>query len=159
MHPVAVSIDFYLNKLTKESFNQIDGLPAEAVNAWRPAAGLEDVNTFFALLTHLVSSGEFWVLSVAAERPTNRMRASEFVATGDVDALRARAETWLSGVRAFLETLTGDDFGRVVDYLDSEDGTPSSTTIADCLVHAVDHTANHLGHLQLQRQIWNAETK
>ena len=28
---------------------------------------------------------------------------------------------------------------------------------AECIAHALEHTAVHLGHLQLQRQLWDAE--
>lgn len=157
MNAVSEATIHYLRKLTEECFDQIDGIPDEDVNNWRPALGLQDINTFYALLTHLISSGEYWVLATAAEQPTHRVRSTEFVATGDVTALRARSDAWLAGCEAFMAALTPDDFERVVDFKDSMTGQPRSTTIANCLVHAVDHTANHLGHLQIQRQIWNAE--
>jgi hypothetical protein len=31
-------------------------------------------------------------------------------------------------------------------------------TVARCVAHALEHTAVHVGHLQLQRQIWEAES-
>jgi len=157
MTAVSEATIFYLKKLTGQCFEQIDGVPDEDVNNWRPALGLEDVNTFFALLTHLIASGEFWVLSVAAEQPTHRVRSTEFIATGDVAALRASAAAWLAGCETMLAALNPADFERVVHYNAIVTGTPSTDTIANCLVHAVDHTANHLGHLQILRQIWNAE--
>ena len=157
MNEVSAATGLYLKKLTKECFDQIEGVPDEDVNSWRPALALQDINTMFALLTHVISSGEFWVLSVAAELPSHRVRATEFSATGDVAALRARAGVWLSACETLLATLTPADFERVVRYKSSTTGAPSSDTIANCLIHAVDHTANHLGHLQIQRQIWNAE--
>ena len=147
----------YLKKLMGQAFEQIDGVPDDDVNNWRPALGLQDINTFFALLTHTIASGEFWVLSVAAEQPTARKRSTEFVATGDIAALRTRADAWLAQSETLLASLGSDDFARVVPFNDTVTGEPSKVTIANCLVHAVDHTANHLGHLQIQRQIWNAE--
>jgi hypothetical protein len=157
MHAIGEAAIHYLRKLTAESFDQIDGVPVEDVNNWRPALGLEDINTFFALLTHSISSGEYWLLAVAAERPSHRDRPSEFIATGDIAALRDRADAWLAKSEALLDGFTADDYARVVSYIRVISGEQATDTIANCVVHAVDHTANHLGHLQLQRQIWNAE--
>jgi uncharacterized damage-inducible protein DinB len=157
MHAIGEAAIHYLRKLTKESFDQIDGVPIEDVNNWRSALGLEDINTFFALLTHSISSGEYWLLAVAAEQPSHRDRPSEFIATGDIAALRARADEWLAKSEALLDGFTVDDYGRVVSYISVTSGEQATDTIANCVIHAVDHTATHLGHLQLQRQIWNAE--
>jgi uncharacterized damage-inducible protein DinB len=157
MHAIGEAAIHYLRKLTMESFEQIDGVPDDDVNNWRPALGLEDINTFFALLTHLISSGEYWLLAVAAEQPSHRDRPSEFIATGDIAALRARADAWLANSEALLDGFTADDYARVVSYVRVISGEPATDTIANCVIHSVDHTANHLGHLQLQRQIWNAE--
>ena len=157
MNAIGAATVYYLRKLTAESFEQIDGVPDDDVNGWRPALGLQDINTFFALLTHLISSGEFWLLSVAAEKPSHRVRSTEFIATGDIAALRTRADAWLSNAEAVFAAFGPEDFGRVVQFKGASSGEPEEATIAECLVHSVDHTANHLGHLQIQRQIWNAE--
>lgn len=76
------------------------------------------------------------------------------MATGDVPALIARLDRWLEDVRAFLATLRDEDLAR--PFVRPTD-PPQHWTAATFIAHAIEHTGVHLGHLQLQRQIWNAE--
>jgi hypothetical protein len=154
MTPFAESIDATLTKLAGEAREQLEGVPERDLNEWKPALGLQDVNTFYALTTHLIGAGEYWVLHAAAGRPTDRNRAAEFIASGSLETLLARLDRWLTEVRGYLATLSEDDLGR---YFERGGVDPLRRTVADCLIHAATHTAEHVGHLQIQRQIWNAE--
>jgi uncharacterized damage-inducible protein DinB len=154
MIPFARATHSFLTKLIGQALESISGVPDDDLNDWRPALGLEDINTFYALMTHLVSAGEYWILHGAAGKPTDRNRPAEFRATGERMALIECADRWMTDTRAYLETLTEDDLTRVFERGGSE---PLRWTVAECIVHAVEHTAVHVGHLQLQRQIWNAE--
>ena len=154
MIPFAQATDTFLTKLVGHALESIFGVPDDDLNEWRPALGLEDINTFYALMTHLVSAGEYWILHAAAGQPTDRNRPAEFRATGERMALIERADRWMTDTRAFLETLNEDDLTRMFERGGSD---PIRWTVAECIMHAVEHTAVHVGHLQLQRQIWNAE--
>jgi len=154
MIPFAQATETFLTKLVGHALESISGVPDDDLNEWRPALGLEDINTFYALMTHLLSAGEYWILHAAAGRPADRNRPAEFRATGERMALIERADTWITDTRAYLETLSEEDLIRVYERGGSE---PLRWTVAECIVHAVEHTAVHVGHLQLQRQIWNAE--
>jgi hypothetical protein len=155
MIPFAQSVDTYLRKLSQDALAQIDGVPDADLNEWRPSLGLQDINTFYALMTHLIGAGEYWVLHAAAGRPTDRNRPAEFVATGDLSTLKTRLETWLQESSEYLETVTEADLGR--EFVRQDDDETLTWSVARCLMHAVEHTAGHVGHLQIQRQIWNAE--
>jgi hypothetical protein len=159
MMPFARSIDAFLHLLSDQALAQLDGVPDADLNDWKPAQGLDDVNTFYALATHLVGAGEYWVLHAAGGRHLQRDRPAEFVARGDLAALKARYERWLSDSRDVLTSLTDDDVARIFARdADPKSGLPSVRwSIADCLIHAVEHSAVHVGHLQIQRQLWNAE--
>ena len=154
MIPFAQATDTFLTKLVGQALEQISGVPDDDLNTWRPALGLEDINTLYALMTHLLGAGEFWILHAAAGRPTERNRPAEFRAIGERMALIERADRWVTDTRAYLETLTEEDLSRVYERGGND---PIHWTVAECIVHAVEHTAVHVGHLQLQRQIWNAE--
>lgn len=156
MTPFAQAVETLLTKLVADAMEQLDGVPERDLNEWKPALGLQDINTFYALTTHLVGAGEYWVLHASAGQPTNRNRPSEFVATGKVADLYARLDTWVAGTRAYLATLTDDDLARVFERGGND---PVRKSVAECLIHAVEHTAEHVGHLQIQRQIWNAERR
>src|SRR4051794_12345766 len=77
--PMAAAIDTNLTKYAEEALDALDGLPPDDLNAWKPRQELADINTFFALATHLVAAGEFWTLHAVGGRPTIRDRAAEFL--------------------------------------------------------------------------------
>jgi uncharacterized damage-inducible protein DinB len=154
--PFAHATETFLAKLLGDALEQIAGIPDDDLNEWRPAAVLEDINTFYALMTHLISAGEYWILHASAGRPTDRNRPAEFRATGSRMALIERADRWMEESRAYLESLTEEDLTREFVRAGND---PITWTVAECIMHAVEHTAVHVGHLQIQRQIWNAERR
>src|SRR4051794_7419668 len=99
MIPFAVATEHFLKELIDSAIEQIEEIPDNDLNHWKPALGMEDVNTMFALSTHLLGAGEFWILSAAAGRPTSRVRALEFTATGTADQLKVRYAAWLQNAQ------------------------------------------------------------
>ena len=154
MTPFAAATNHYLHTLAADALRQLDGIPESDLNTWLPRDGMRDINPFFALATHLVGSGEYWVLHAAGRRPLQRDRDAEFLARGALGDLQERYARWLSAVDAVLADLTDADLGRITDHLANQE---HHLTVADCLVHAIEHTAMHVGHLQIQRQLWDAE--
>lgn len=148
-----------LNELVEDIFAQLDGIPEDDLNTWIPRDGMRDVNTFFALATHTVGAGEFWILEAAGSRPVERNRTAEFGATGSLEQLRARYDRWLVESADVIGSLGEEELASVYQRPDSpERGMwATSRTRAGCILHALEHTATHLGHLQLQRQLWDAE--
>jgi uncharacterized damage-inducible protein DinB len=127
-------------------------VPAPFLN--QPLA-LPETNTLFALATHLVGSGEFWVLALAGGRTIARDREAEFHASGTLAELVTRYERWIADLHEVLDTLPDEVMERIA--------TPPSTymprtpdqvmTVRDCLLHAVEHAALHQGHIQLTCQL------
>jgi len=159
MTPFAQAVDTFLTRLWAEARAQLEGLPNEDLNEWKPRQVAGDINTFYALAMHVIGAGEYWVLHAAAGWPIHRDRQAEFQARGDLASLQTRAERWLANAREALASLTEADFQRVFERrADPAQGLSAIRwTVAECLVHAVEHTALHVGHLQIQRQLWNAE--
>jgi uncharacterized damage-inducible protein DinB len=155
MIPIASAVDQNLTKYAQEALEALDGVPLDDLNEWKPSADLADINTFYALAYHLVAAGEFWLLHACGGRTTNRDRPAEFVARGSIDDLRARYAKWLSDSREVLAGLTEDDLGREVGVADR----PDRFILGERLLHTVAHSATHVGHLQIQRQLWDAEQK
>ena len=56
MTPFAHAVDTFLTRLTNQAFAAMEGVPVDDLNDWRPAIDLEDVNTFYALATHLTGA-------------------------------------------------------------------------------------------------------
>lgn len=160
MIPTAASVEANLRIMAADALRQLEGIPAEDLNTWRPSSDLRDINTFAALATHLVGAGEYWVLHAAGGLPTSRERLAEFQATTTLDALRDRSDRWLDDCHTVLEGMTEQDLARrFIRQVDPAKGYDREVdwSVADCLVHAVEHTAVHVGHLQIQRQLWDAE--
>jgi uncharacterized damage-inducible protein DinB len=153
MIPIAEAVDQQLAKYVREAFEALDGLPESDLNDWKPRQDLADVNTFYALAFHLVAAGEFWLLHACGGWPTDRNRPAEFVARGSLDDLRKRYNKWLANSKTVLGQLTEEDLGKEVSVSDREE----RFVLGDRLIHTVAHTATHVGHLQIQRQLWDAE--
>ena len=157
MNAFSAGLERHLSTLVDDIFATIDGVPDDQFNIWKPAAATEDgheINTFSAILIHVVSAGEFMTLHAVGGVPSNRVREGEFEATGILPEIRERYERWLNGMQTLLEGLSDEDLGRQTTEPRYQE---RDWTVADVLLHALDHTALHVGHLQVQRQLWDAE--
>ncbi len=148
-----------LQKLVDDIFQQLEGIPEEDLNTWRPRDGMRDVNTFFALATHTVGAGEFWILEAAGGRSMDRDRLAEFRSVGSLEQLRARYDRWLTESAEIFATIDDATLASIYERpANPERGmSEARRSRAECIAHALEHTAVHLGHLQLQRQLWDTE--
>jgi uncharacterized damage-inducible protein DinB len=126
----------------------IANLPQEAID-WVPG---QEMNSLCVLIVHTTGATRFWVGDVAMRESSNRNRAAEFEAKGwDEAALEKRLDDTLAYTRGVLERLTLEDLDKPCS--DPRDG--SQTTVGWALMHALEHTALHLGHAQITRQLWD----
>lgn len=141
-----------IERNAREIIAQIDGLPDDTFNHALPFAG---ANTLAALATHSVGMGEFWVLALVGGRVIARDRPAEFQAVGSAPQLVQRFERWIADTHALLAPLPDSEMSRVVDPPAAFRGPelPAVITVRDCLLHVVEHTATHLGHIQLTRDL------
>ena len=123
-------------------------LPAEALD-WKPAP---DMNSVTVLLTHTAGALRYWVGDVAGGRPSGRVRAEEFE-TRNVDAAelmgRLRAAVDFAG-----EVLGEIDPARLGEIRISGQQN-EERTVGWALLHALEHTGIHTGHIQMTRQLWD----
>jgi uncharacterized damage-inducible protein DinB len=125
----------------------IEGLPVQALD-WVPGPGM---NALGVLAAHVVGAERYWIGDMAGQDPSGRDRDAEFRTRGlDGAALRMRLTEVLAHSRLVLEGLTLADLET--KRISSRDGREYS--VAWCLAHALEHTALHLGHMQLTRQLW-----
>ena len=114
---------------------------------------IPDANTLFAIATHAVGMGEFWVLTLIGGRTSNRNRSAEFQASGQKEALLARYQQWITDTHALLDDLPAEAMNVVVEppleFRSTGGLQEGPITVRDCLLHVVEHTATHLGHIQL----------
>ena len=98
----AAQIALVIERIAEEIMAKIATLSDEQLNQRLP---VPDANTLFAIATHAVGMGEFWVLTLVGDRPSNRKRSAEFVAVGEGKALLARYQQWIADTHALLDTL------------------------------------------------------
>lgn len=129
----------------------IAGLDDEAVN-WKPPA--PGANSLLVLVTHALASAEDHVVGKAAGKTVVRNRDAEFAATGGAGHLAERGAEVRRRIDEALVALEG--------RLDDEREPPLGKwpqprgTVRDRLIHSVSHTAEHVGHAQLARDLYNA---
>lgn len=128
----------------------IEGLPPPALD-WVPGP---DMNSLGVLAVHVAGAERYWIGDVVGRDPSGRDRAAEFRTRGlDAAALKACLAETLAYSQAVLERLTLPDLEATRVSL--RDGR--EFTVAWCLAHALEHTALHLGQMQITRQLWEQQ--
>jgi len=128
----------------------ISDMPADALN-WRPLDGSEEhaTNSLAVLAAHIAGAEHFWIGEGMGQLEPSRDRDAEFEtraasAVELVDLLEQVAKE----TRKVCSTLSEADL----------DGTREvrgrSVPVRWCILHVIDHTALHLGHMQLTYQLW-----
>ncbi|WP_052888076.1 DinB family protein [Thermogemmatispora carboxidivorans] len=141
-----------LERISRDALFLLEDLPETDLN--RPLE-LPETNTLFALATHLVGAAEYWVLVLVGQRQIARDRAAEFHARGDFAALKERYERWLEAMHEVLDRLPDTHLQAPVSGPTTYRYAPTDRPLIarDALLHAVEHSALHLGHIQLTRQL------
>ena len=141
-----------LAELHQDILNAIDGLPAEELD-WIPnQKGSGEMNTINVLVTHICGSERYWIGDIACGDDSNRVRAEEFFVSGlNSSDLSAKITAATKYADSALQKLSIDDLPLVKSH--TRDGMPVSVGWA--LLHALEHAAIHLGHIQITRQIWD----
>ncbi len=120
----------------------VHGLSDDSLN-WRPGP---ETNSIAVLVAHAWGSVQDWTAR-AAGTTIERDRAAEFrvvLSGAECTALIRRA---MERVTSFVEAIDPATYGD-----DRADREGDHVTVAYCLIHAVEHTQEHLGHAELTRQ-------
>ena len=124
----------------------IEALPREALD-WVPGT---ETNSVAVLVMHLTGAENYWV-GVAINDPPARDREMEFTANGfSKEDLIAHLDSADEHIRQVLA-------GFRLPDLEVNRQSPRNSrefTAGWCLVHALEHTALHTGHVQLTQQLW-----
>ena len=136
---------FNLKELHKDIENALEGLPPEALD-WSPKPG---VNSITVLVVHLTGSQRFLFGEVIGGQDIHRDRDAEFLAKGLLpEELKKRLSDNLTYITEILEPLTLADLESKRMFRTRE------VTVGWVIGHALKHTATHLGHIQVMRDLW-----
>lgn len=135
------------HSLHEEMKTTIKKLPQAALD-WVPGPGM---NSLCVLVVHATGAERYWIGDVACQDPSDRNRGAEFEAQGlDSEKLAQRLDQSLVYIRSAAENLRLTDLQQ--NRFSSRDERKYTTGWA--LAHALEHTALHLGHAQVTRQVW-----
>ena len=147
-------LDNYLQRiedLRGQVRSLIADLPAEALN-WHPTGKIGDhaTNSLAVLAAHVAGAEHFWIAEVIGRRPHTRDRAAEFaIQATDATELLRRLDATSAETREVFSALSNADL----------DGTREvegrTVAVRWGILHVIDHTALHLGHMQITYQLWN----
>jgi uncharacterized damage-inducible protein DinB len=122
-------------------------LPIEALN-WSPE---REMNSLAVLAAHTAGAERYWIGDVVARDDSQRDRAAEFRTQAvSAQALIDRLDAAVAHSRGVLEQLD-------LATLDEKRLAPrggDEVTVSWALTHALEHTAIHVGHMQIMRQLW-----
>jgi hypothetical protein len=122
----------------------VAGLPDDALN-WRPGP---DTNSLAVLVAHTWGAAQMHTArasgtEIARDRDAEfRVVLNEAECVAILDAAGPR-------VAGFVAAIDPATYG---DVRHDTDGDP--VTVAECLIHALEHTQEHLGQAYLTRQLW-----
>ena len=136
-----------LQSLHDEIKETIKELPQAALD-WVPGPGM---NSLCVLIVHATGAERYWIGDVACQDPSDRNRGAEFEAQGLAgDQLAERLDRGLIYVTKAAESL------RLANLQEIRTSPRDNRkyTVGWALAHALEHTALHLGHAQVTRQLW-----
>ena len=125
----------------------LGGLTSEQLD-WTPGA---EMNSLCVLAVHVTAAERFWI-GIAIDDVIERDRPAEFRAAGyQLEALEARFDTNISYYKIAFDSQSIDRLDEVVSFEFLDRSIECSRGWA--LLHALDHTAEHLGHAGMTRQL------
>ena len=128
----------------------LEGLDERGLD-WRPIPGKGDLstNSLGAIATHLAGSETYWMKEIIGGQPTHRDREVEFVAKGaGILELQERLDKAAQATKVVLSSLSPSGLDEERQFRDRK------VSVRWGILHVIEHTATHLGHIQLTRQLW-----
>ncbi len=157
---MSAEIQAYLNMIEEVRgavVQLLEEAPPEALN-WRPLPHDDHAtNSLAVLAAHVAGSEHFWIGEVVGQRKATRVRDEEFrTAVTTAEELLQRLA---AAARQTREVLAEVDEATLAEEREIPAG-PGCTRVVGvrwAILHVVEHSALHLGHMQLTRQLWQAQ--
>ena len=152
MNTEGVALADVLERIARAVLHELANLPRDVLNQPVP---VPEGNTLFAIASHLVGAREFWVLALAGGRHITRDLQAEFRGGGTYADLEVRYSRWMADLREVLTNFSDEAWARMVAPPPQFTGSvgAETMTLRACVLHAVEHSALHLGHIQLTRSL------
>lgn len=141
---------YRIQDLHKLVVDVISGVPSGGLN-FSPIVmpDMQISNSLAQLAVHIAGAEHFWIGEVIGGMPPTRDREAEFMTRArNSGELQDRLDKVLAETKAVLSKLAPEDLDKIRLVNDKE--VPTRWAI----LHVIDHTALHLGHMELTYQLW-----
>jgi hypothetical protein len=126
----------------------LDALPLTALD-WKPGP---EMNSVSIIVVHLTGAERFLVGDVVMQESSNRNRDLEFQVLGlNKEDLLQRLDDTETYLKNALERLSLSDLETTRIHPRHGD----QVTVSWALLHALEHAATHVGHINLTVQMWH----
>jgi hypothetical protein len=156
IEPGEIMQSFYANYLSNlrefhaEIRTAVKGLPQNVLD-WTSGA---DMNSLNVLVVHLIGAECYWIGDVIAGAASGRDRDSEFKVQGlSEDELVQK----LSEIEIYIQEALEPFVLQSLDETRISPRNGREVTVGWALCHALKHTALHVGHIQITRQLWERQ--
>ena len=146
-----------LTRLVHQFQQALDGVPDEDLTSWKPSAeqnGGGEMNTFAGLGIHTLHAAGWRIVHQVFGHDYPRDRESEFLATASRAELDQMFAELLDRFASLISSEPEIDLTTMPPTIREE---PPDWTRMDYLVQVASHTALHVGHAQINKQIWQVE--
>lgn len=140
----------YLERLTTlhDDINTVLHRLPQAALDWKPGPKM---NSIAILVAHTAGAERFWIGDMTVRHSTVRVRDEEFQTSGlDHATLQGMLAEATADAEATLRQLTTEQLTE--ERIHPDNGRAFS--VGWCLLHALEHTATHVGHVQLMGDMW-----
>jgi hypothetical protein len=149
------SAAYVLTDDLKEIRVALEGLPDEALN-WKP--GGEDTNSIAVLTTHVLHSTRSWISTAVGAPLPDRDRDSEFrVKAQQTPELLSLLDDFSAQILSLLNSAGEVDWSaNRRTHMRPDPDLPDYVPASFALLHAIEHFGQHVAHVSLTRQLWEA---
>ncbi len=136
-----------LEAMHEDYFVCLNGLSSEQLD-WAPGP---EMNSLCVLAVHVTAAERFWI-GIAIDDMVERDRPAEFRARGhSLEELQAR---FSANINFYGTSFASQSVGRLSEEVSFEfQNRRINCRRGWALLHALDHTAEHLGHAGMTRQL------
>ncbi len=114
---------------------------------------LPNANSPYGILTHCIGVIDYWMGNLIGDRGIPRDRPAEFAARGTAAEIRVRVEAVKQRLREDIVLLDGTaETGEPLAGYNPKGG-PDNWTQGAVLIHTYEELAQHLGHMDITRDL------
>lgn len=149
MEPIFAAVIKRVEEMHHQYLAYMDGLSTEELD-WSPGA---EMNSLCVLAVHVTAAERFWI-GLGIDDVSERNRTAEFLASGyELAALKALFAENVAFYEVAFKLQDSSRLREAIDVSHYMERPSQEVTRGYALLRGLDHTAEHLGHAGMTRQL------